>query len=114
VPGNVPAGATPPLTLEVATSPAHGLVLTTPAGMTLYRQTGTCSCDQQYRPLLAVPGQSLRLPPLLHGHLSTLPMPDGTQQIAFDGWPLYLYAGDHAPGDTNGVNLSWQVIKPVP
>jgi predicted lipoprotein with Yx(FWY)xxD motif len=41
-------------------------------------------------------------------------MPDGTQQIAFDGWPLYLYAGDHAPGDTNGVNLSWQVIKPVP
>ena len=115
VPGSVPAGATPPpLTVEVATSPVSGPVLVTPDGMTLYRQTGTCSCDAQYRPLLAVPGQSPRLPPLLHDHLSTVTLPDGSQQIAFDGWPLYLYAADHASGDTIGVNFFWQVIKPVP
>jgi predicted lipoprotein with Yx(FWY)xxD motif len=113
VPGNVPAGTVPLPTVEVATSQVYGPVLVTPAGVTLYRQTGTCSCDGQYRPLVAGPGQSPVLPPLLHGQLSTVTLPDGSQQIAFDGWPLYVYAGDHAAGDTNGVNLSWQVIKPV-
>jgi predicted lipoprotein with Yx(FWY)xxD motif len=39
--------------------------------------------------------------------------PDGTLQVTFDHWPLYLYTGDQAPGDANGVNLAWQVINPA-
>lgn len=114
VPSNVPAGSTPPpLTVEVATSAVDGVVLVTPAGMTLYRQSGTCACDGQYRPLLTQPGQQLRLPPLLHGQLGSVIRSDGTRQVTFDRWPLYLYTGDRAVGDVNGVNLAWQVIKPV-
>ena len=114
VPGSVPPGSTPPpLTVEVATSPVYGPVLVTPAGMTLYRQSGTCACDGQYRPLLTQPGQPLRLPPLLQGQLGSVTRPDGSLQITFDGWPLYLYTGDLEPGDTNGVNLAWQIIKPL-
>jgi predicted lipoprotein with Yx(FWY)xxD motif len=114
VPSNVPAGSTPPpLTVEVATSPVYGLVLVTPAGMTLYRQSGACACDGQYRPLLTQPGQPLHLPPLLHGQLGSVIRPDGTLQVTFDRWPLYLYTGDLASGDVNGVNLAWQVINPV-
>jgi predicted lipoprotein with Yx(FWY)xxD motif len=114
VPSNVAAGSTPPsLTVEVATSPLYGVVLVTPAGMTLYRQSGTCDCDGRYRPLLTQPGQQLRLPPLLHGQLGSVTRPDGTLQVTFDRWPLYLYTGDQASGDANGVNLAWHVIKPV-
>jgi len=114
VPSNVPAGSTPPsLTVEVATSPVYGVVLVTPAGMTLYRQSGTCECDGQYQPLLTQPGQPLRLPPLLHGQLGSMARPDGTLQVTFDHWALYLYTGDQVPGDANGVNLAWQVINPA-
>jgi predicted lipoprotein with Yx(FWY)xxD motif len=114
VPSNVPAGSTPPpLTVEVSTSPVYGLVLVTPAGMTLYRQSGTCACNGRYRPLLTQPGHPLHLPPLLHGQLGSVTRPDGTLQVTFDRWPLYLYTGDLTSGDANGVNLAWQVIKPV-
>jgi predicted lipoprotein with Yx(FWY)xxD motif len=114
VPSNVPPGSTPPpLTVEVGTSPVYGLVLVTPAGMTLYRQSGTCNCGGRYRPLLTQPGHQLRLPPLLHGQLGSVTRPDGTLQVTFDRYPLYLYSGDLTSGDANGVNLAWQVIKPV-
>jgi predicted lipoprotein with Yx(FWY)xxD motif len=111
---DVPAGSAPPsLTVDVGTSPVYGVVLVTPAGMTLYRQSGICDCDGQYQPLLIQPGQPLRLPPLLHGQLGSMARPDGTLQVTFDHWPLYLYTGDQAPGDANGVNLAWQVINPA-
>ena len=112
--GDVLAGSAPPsLTVELATSPLYGVVLVTPAGMTLYRQIGICDCDRQYQPLLTQPGQPQHLPPLLHGQLGSVPRPDGTLQVTFDHWPLFLYTGDLAPGDANGVNLAWQVIDPV-
>jgi hypothetical protein len=35
----------------------------------------------------------------------------GTTQVTYNGWPLYEYSGDHAPGDTNGTSGHWQVIR---
>ena len=34
--------------------------------------------------------------------VSTVDRPDGSKQLKIGKWPLYFYAGDGAPGDTNG------------
>jgi predicted lipoprotein with Yx(FWY)xxD motif len=39
---------------------------------------------------------------------------DGSEQTTYDGWPLYYFAADGAPGDINGqgVNDVWFVVAP--
>ena len=39
---------------------------------------------------------------------------DGTSQLKVGKWPVYLYAGDGAPGDVNGEGSggTWFVISP--
>lgn len=37
---------------------------------------------------------------------------DGTLQVTYNGLPLYFYAGDKAPGDTNGSYPNWNLVKP--
>lgn len=34
--------------------------------------------------------------------VDTLTREDDAQQVTYNGWPLYYYAGDESPGDTNG------------
>ena len=40
---------------------------------------------------------------------------DGTQQVTYNGWPLYYFAQDAAPGDINGQGASdvWYVMDPT-
>jgi predicted lipoprotein with Yx(FWY)xxD motif len=43
---------------------------------------------------------------------------DGSTQLTYDGHPLYRYAGDQSPGDTNGEGLTqfgggWDVVSPT-
>ncbi|HEX6520378.1 MAG TPA: hypothetical protein VF070_10280, partial [Streptosporangiaceae bacterium] len=109
------ATPTPPVpTVELLTSNNYSEVLTDSAGMTLYRQIAACStCAAKYHPLLVAAGQQLYMPPLLPGHLGTVRLPDGSLQLTYNGERLYTYSGDHFPGDTSGVSLSWNVIQPV-
>jgi hypothetical protein len=39
--------------------------------------------------------------------------PDGTKQVTINGYPVYYYAGDKAPGQVtgNGAGGTWHVIK---
>jgi predicted lipoprotein with Yx(FWY)xxD motif len=39
---------------------------------------------------------------------------DGDEQVTVDGWPLYSFASDTAPGDTNGQGVGgvWYVVGP--
>ena len=47
------------------------------------------------------------------GQLGTITRADdGTLQVTYNGLPLYFYAGDHAPGDTNGSYPNWNLVKP--
>jgi len=44
--------------------------------------------------------------------LGTITATDGTTQVTYDGWPLYYWAQDAAPGDVTGqgVNDVWYVV----
>jgi predicted lipoprotein with Yx(FWY)xxD motif len=48
------------------------------------------------------------------GEVGTITRDDGTRQVTLEGWPLYLWQGDTAPGDTTGqaVQGVWWVIGP--
>lgn len=44
--------------------------------------------------------------------LGSVARTDGSQQVTYNGWPLYYFANDAAPGDTNGqgINDVWYVL----
>jgi predicted lipoprotein with Yx(FWY)xxD motif len=112
-PAPPPAAAPPTPTVDLYTSANFSEVLTDSAGMTLYRQIAACStCAAQYQPLLVASGQQLHMSPLLPGQLGTVRLSDGSLQLTYNGVRLFTYTGDHSPGDTNGVSLSWNVVQP--
>jgi predicted lipoprotein with Yx(FWY)xxD motif len=43
--------------------------------------------------------------------LGTITRSDGTTQVTYNGWPLYYFSGDKAPGDING--MLWFVMPPA-
>jgi len=50
--------------------------------------------------------------------LGTAKRTDGTTQVTYNNWPLYLYEGDAKPGDTNGNDFSqfgaqWYAVTPA-
>jgi predicted lipoprotein with Yx(FWY)xxD motif len=47
------------------------------------------------------------------GTLSIVTRDDGSKQLAYNGMPLYYFAGDNAAGDTNGKAIAnWSLAKP--
>ena len=49
--------------------------------------------------------------------LGTTKRKDGTIQVTYNGWPLYTYAGDQAPGEANGNDVDqfdaeWYALQP--
>jgi predicted lipoprotein with Yx(FWY)xxD motif len=93
-----------------------GSVLTAD-GMTLYGFTpdtegvSTCydACADNWPALTGEPTVGAGLDAALFG---TAPRTDGTTQVTIDGHPLYFFAADAAPGDTNGqgVGDKWYVV----
>ncbi|HEX3189431.1 MAG TPA: hypothetical protein VHS30_06550 [Streptosporangiaceae bacterium] len=98
-----------------------GMVLADNHGLTLYyysadkRGSGksvcTGGCATAWPPL-AAPVKApagVRLP----GPLGIITRPGGLRQVTINGFPIYLYAGDKAPGQEtgNGMAGSWHVIK---
>ena len=51
----------------------------------------------------------------IDGELGTIEGVDAEPQVTLNGWPLYYFAGDEAPGDINGqgVNDVWWVLTPA-
>ena len=94
-----------------------GEILVDGDGMTLYlflpdeQGESTCydQCADNWPPLGEVAGVGGDLDEAL---LGTTTRTDGTVQATYNGWPLYHFARDAAPGDTNGQGLNdvWYVI----
>jgi predicted lipoprotein with Yx(FWY)xxD motif len=98
-----------------------GEVLTDAEGLTLYGFTNdtdgqpTCEddCANAWPPVL-VEGSELPegLDPAV---FSVVQRSDGTSQLKAGEWPLYTFAGDEAPGDTNGQGSGgiWFAVSPT-
>jgi predicted lipoprotein with Yx(FWY)xxD motif len=70
------------------------------------------SCLTRWIPVVAA--GDLRMVGIDRQLVGRLDRPDGTVQVTLAGWPLYGYAGDRMPGDTNGAGYehAWYVITP--
>src|SRR5215208_7711098 len=98
--------------LKGAQDPAVGSFLTDAEGKTLYLFTpdttpgeSTCydDCAASWPPL--TPAEGMTLPDGVPGELTSVERTDGTQQVAYNGIPLYFFANDAQPGDINGQGL---------
>lgn len=94
-----------------------GPVLVNADGLTLYVFTvdtdGVSACyDDCAASWPAVAGDTPVSPDLDAAMFGTAPRDDGTEQLTINGMPLYLFAGDAAPGDVNGQGLNdvWFVV----
>jgi predicted lipoprotein with Yx(FWY)xxD motif len=111
--------------IGVRTIAGLGRVLVDGSGRTLYmygpdhRGRSVCYsvCAKQWPPLLLPPGVGHALA----GHhvdaalLGTVIRREGSAQVTYNGWPLYLYYGDDQPGQATGqaddMGL-WYVLSP--
>ena len=103
-------------------SGALGSYLTGENGLTLYTfkpdsaNTSTCSgdCATNWPPFAVTVADTLKPDSGITGKLTTFARADGTMQVAYNGAPLYYFAGDSAAGDANGQGLAnkWYVAAP--
>lgn len=117
-----PETTTPPAVAPASVSSTElGDVMVDESGMTLYGftkdadGTPTCQgdCADAWPPLTV---DSAELPEGLDPAVfSVVERPDGAFQLKAGTWPLYRFAGDAAPGDTNGQGSGgvWFVVDPA-
>ena len=99
-----------------------GTILTGDKGMTLYLYTkdtpGVTNCYGQcaaaWPPLLS--DTLPKLPSGMPGKVTLVERKDGTQQVAYNGWPLYYWVRDQKAGDTTGQDVGkvWYAVNPGP
>jgi predicted lipoprotein with Yx(FWY)xxD motif len=104
--------------IGVSETPELGEFLVDAEGMTLYVFTkdepgkSNCydDCATNWPPFYA---ENAELPEGVDGELTTISRDDGTEQLAFNGWPLYLWVKDTAPGDVTGEGVGevWYVAR---
>lgn len=108
-------------TVAVASNDELGDVLVDGSGMTLYLFTrdegreSTCygDCEANWPPLV-VDGDPTAADGV-SAELGTTEREDGSTQVTAAGHPLYRFAGDEEPGETNGQDLGdvWYVVSPA-
>jgi predicted lipoprotein with Yx(FWY)xxD motif len=109
--------------VQVADS-SLGQILVGANGMTLYlfmpdaQGDPTCAaaCAQAWPPLTVADGATVSGGDGVDAALlSTATHAEAGTQVTYNGWPLYYYAADTAPGDTNGEGSGgvWYVLDPT-
>lgn len=109
-------------TVNLASNATLGTYLVNDTGFTLYYfmndspgdGTSTCSgqCAMNWRPFYV---KNIVVPAGLNEtDFRVIERTDGTEQIAYKGWPLYFFFKDAKPGDTlgQGVKDVWFVVNP--
>ncbi|HZC52566.1 MAG TPA: hypothetical protein VE441_08725 [Mycobacterium sp.] len=120
---SAPSGGSSASTVDVRT--ANGSTfLTDSAGRSLYlfgsdtKTMSTCSgaCATAWPPLTTKVAPTAGTGATA-SDLSTISRADGTKQVTYAGHPLYYFAGDSAPGqtngeDSNGFGAPWYLVAP--
>ncbi len=109
-------------TVQVGKNGALGSFLVDDKGMTLYLftkdtpNTATCydKCATNWPPLLTT-GAPVAGEGVDASKLGTAARTDGAVQVTYNGWPLYYYAKDVAPGDVVGQDVGgvWFIVSPA-
>ena len=114
--GGISDAARPRLPTRAAVVGRHkvslGTVLVDGLGRTLYlfegdapgRSACTGECVRPFPPLLTG-GTAIPRPGVRVSLLGVVLRPDGTTQVTYADRPLYLFAGDAAPGDVKGQGI---------
>ncbi len=115
-------GGTGTAQIMAASNARLGSIVVDASGKTLYVRTtdtpntSTCyaQCAQIWPPLVASGGSVNAGSGLDSSKIGTALRTDGTTQVTYNGWPLYHFSGDAAPGDTNGQGYYniWYVLSP--
>ncbi|MFE7810264.1 SCO0930 family lipoprotein [Streptomyces sp. NPDC057430] len=108
--------------LSVHKDPKLGDIVVDSRGMTVYRfkkdsawpmkTACTGACLEKW-PVVA-PVDKNDIEGITKKGFVTFSRPDGIKQQTIDCWPLYTFAGDEEPGDTNGqgVGGTWYAVSP--
>jgi predicted lipoprotein with Yx(FWY)xxD motif len=105
------AGAAPVVKMAVMKVGDLGPIVVDAEGMTLYRfdkdqkaVKSNCDgeCATKWPPVIAPEGAQLQADGIDQSALSTITRSDGSKQVTVGGWPMYRFAGDKVPCDTNG------------
>jgi len=103
---------TPAYVVQASTISGLGKIIADGGGFTLYmyapdhRGPSRCAgfCAQQWPPLLLPRGvvKPAAGPGVRADLLGTVRRGNGRLQVTYNGWPLYLWQGDTAPGEATG------------
>lgn len=122
VSSSTPSASSQGYTLNIANNPSLGKILVDSQGMTLYtfkndasgKSNCTGGCASLWPPLTVPNGASPTAATGITGKLGVITRADGSQQVTYNGAPLYIYSKDTKPGDTNGQGFAqlWYVVPP--
>ena len=117
-----PASSAASTTVSLGKNDKLGSFLIDDKGMTLYLftkdtpNTSNCydKCATAWPPLLTT-GEPAAGEGVDASLLGTTKRTDGTVQVTYNGWPLYYYQKDKAPGDIVGQDVGdvWFVVSPA-
>ena len=110
--------------IGISNNPKLGAILVNGQGMTLYtfkKDTAGASncngaCASLWPPLTVANGVTPTAAPGVTGKLGVITRPDGSQQVTYNGMPLYTFTGDKKAGDATGqgyLNV-WYVVPASP
>jgi predicted lipoprotein with Yx(FWY)xxD motif len=115
-----PAASSGAATFSLAQNDTLGPFLVDDKGMTLYLftkdtpNTSVCydKCATAWPPLLTT-GDPVAGEGVDASMFGTTTRTDGTVQVTYNGWPLYYYEKDKAPGDVTGQDVGgvWYVVS---
>ncbi len=102
-----------------------GQIVVNGSGRTLYifekDTNGTSTCNgacAAYWPPLVTNGKPVALAGVNQSLVGTTKRADGSEQVTYNGWPVYTFIGDKQPGQTSGEGLTdfgagWDALSPA-